>query len=575
MRKKFKSLAMILLAATMAASMSGCRNDPPQGLGGQVEELDTTRTQLYISNFNGGYGNEWLYKAKARFEKEFSTTSFEEGKTGVQIYIDDNKEQGHTVLTNIENSRNEVFFTQGVNYYEFVNAGVIADITDIVTEPLTRYGETKTIEDKYYDANKEYLNVNGKYYAIPYCTGSFGIIYDRDLFDQKGFYFAADGNVNAETTKYNTAVNNGNNGFIYEKTDVKSNGPDGKPNTIDDGLPATYDEYFMLCEYISNAGCIPTIWTGMYRTDYMLNTLRAFARDFMGDELSLFYTFNGTAKRLVHSIGDDGKVTFAAAKTIDSTNGYELYKSAGLYYAAEFYQRLTSNPRYYHGKGFNQTHSHLDAQADFLFSRPEGNEPIAMMFEGSYWANESRQVFADIAAQYGDEYSAKNRNFGIMPIPKVSEKYIGEPYTVLGDGGSFGFVNANCSSEKLVLAKKFLQFVNTDVSMREYTVTTNTLKGMKYEMLPSDLEQMTGFGRLLYETQGTQNVINPYSKHPTFLNNEMELRNLNYIAKIGTTVYNNPIDVLKGTSTDKISAKNYFLGLSKYYDQNWWNGLNG
>ena len=49
--------------------------------GGGGEQVDDTKTQLYVSNYDGGFGDEWLYSAKAKFEKLYENKSFEDGKT--------------------------------------------------------------------------------------------------------------------------------------------------------------------------------------------------------------------------------------------------------------------------------------------------------------------------------------------------------------------------------------------------------------------------------------------------------------------------------------------------------------
>lgn len=573
--KKLKRIMAVILTFIVAVSMAACTEEVNPD-GRPEEKVDHSKTQLNVSNFNGGYGDEWLYKAKYRFEEKYAETSFEEGKTGVQVWIDNNKDQGHNVLTYVKDSPNNVFFTQGVSYYDFLSSNALADVTDIMTEDLSeKYGENGTILDKFNDLQKEYFGVDGHYYAIPYCGGFYGIMYDVDLFVKKGFYFAADTTLDANAVKYNTDLSNGNNGFIYDKTDVKSNGPDGKPGTSDDGLPATYDEFFMLCDYILSAGCKPTIWTGQYRNDYIKDILRALVCDYEGSEMALNFNFDGTATHLVKSIDASGNVTFEAPTQINNSNGYKYMATAGKYYAMKFYQQLTSNAAYYHNKCFNETQSHTDAQNDFLFSRPEGREPIAMLLEGTYWANEAKDTFEEIAGRYGSEYDAYHRQIGIMPLPKATKEQVGDPYTIYGDVGSLGFINSNCNATQLKVAKLFLQFVNTEVSLREFTVTTNTIKELKYSMTEEDLAQMTQFGRLLWNIKDGLNTVHRASKNPIFLNNSSIFTIEGYDSKIGSTTYNRPADQLRGNSSDKISAADYFFGISNYYTQSWWNGLVG
>lgn len=60
---------------TIPAAQAG--NTPGGGDTGITEEVDTARTQLYVSNFNGGYGDEWLKTLKTRFEEFYKDTEFE------------------------------------------------------------------------------------------------------------------------------------------------------------------------------------------------------------------------------------------------------------------------------------------------------------------------------------------------------------------------------------------------------------------------------------------------------------------------------------------------------------------
>lgn len=571
--KKMKAFATVALAATMTFAMVGCGDN--SGRGPQIEKVDNTKTQLNVSNFDGGFGTEWLYEAEKRFEKMYENTSFEDGKMGVQIHIDPNKDQGHHIIDSIKDSDTDVYFTQGVNYYDFVNKGYFADITDIITEDLTEaYGEAGTIEDKFDDYSKNYFNANGKYYGIPHYSCYSGIVYDVDLFEAKKFYFAADTTIDANTNKYNTALNNGNNGFIYEKTDVRSNGPDGKPGTADDGLPATYEEYFMLCDYINGAGCVPVIWTGRYRNDYVKDFIKALAIDYEGVEQGqMYYSFSGTAKNLVKSIDANGNVTFAEPTEITAENGYKMYTSAGRYYAMKFYRELTSTAAWIHSDCFNENRYHTDAQDDFLRSKPKGEAPVAMLFEGSHWVNEAKSTFEYVAANYGEEYSQANRNLGMMPFPKATVDKVGEEYTILDGTQSLGFINANCSGAELEVAKKFLQFVNTDDSLREFTRLTGTVKNLSYDLEESDEAELSGWGKMLWATKANRKAVYAYSNNMVWLNNSATLAYEGFNSKIGNTSYNLVIDEIRGDKSGTITAEDYFAGIGNYYNATWWSRL--
>ena len=81
MKTFFKKGLITVLAAAMAiASMTTLVGCGPRG-----EQIDATKTQLHVSNYDGGFGTEWLYAAKDRFTELVKDVSFESGKTGVQI----------------------------------------------------------------------------------------------------------------------------------------------------------------------------------------------------------------------------------------------------------------------------------------------------------------------------------------------------------------------------------------------------------------------------------------------------------------------------------------------------------
>ena len=129
MKKTTRWLCMALIAVmTLTAGLGAACSRDPSGI-----KIDPKRTQLYVSSHDGGYGSEWLTAASARFEEYYKDVSFEDGKTGVQIIPDTPKVIGTAMLADIKNSRNEVIFTESVYYYDYLAAGAMAEVTDIVS----------------------------------------------------------------------------------------------------------------------------------------------------------------------------------------------------------------------------------------------------------------------------------------------------------------------------------------------------------------------------------------------------------------------------------------------------------
>ena len=600
MKKLAKLILILVLALTMTVTAAACRGgggDPnnPGGPGGNTpgggdtgitEEVDTARTQLYVSNFNGGYGDEWLKTLKTRFEEFYKDTEFEPGtgKKGVQVLIDNAKSGGEALSSSISGSRNEVFFSETVYYYSYVNNGLVADITDIVADTtLEEYGDEGTIEDKLNAQQKDFYRVKsasdteGKYYGLPHYSGFSGIMYDVDLFDAQGFYFVADPDKDATANKLNTWYDNGNGGIMIGKNDTtpKSNGPDGEPGTFDDGLPATYDEFFILCDYIEGGGMTPVIWTGQHQKGYNNWQLQALATDYEGHEqMMLNFSFDGYAENLVQSIDGNGNVVKKPRTKIDSTNGYEMYTSAGRYYALKFFERLLSKSVYYDDKCYNTTQSHLMAQEDFLMSKPEsggGAGTIAMIMEGNWWENEAKDVFTMAVNAYGEEYGRNVRRIGYMPYPKATEAEVGDGITVMDTHYSLGFINANCEGVKLDLAKKFLKFAYTDESLAEFTVITNTPKALEYELEDADKEKMSYFGRSIWDIKENSSFVYPYSTNSVYLNHQSSFNfSDSFESKIGSTVYDNAGSILRPTVSNHKTAKEFFEGISANFNKTYW-----
>lgn len=149
MKKKimtvFLACAMGFTAAACSTRNPGSSDDPFAN-----EQIDQSRTQLYVYNFNGGYGADWLNSVKIRYEELHKDDVYEKDKKGIQIYVTNKKESIETLTNSILDNREEVYFTEYAYYYTLKAAGVLGDITEAVTADLSAYGDEagSTIESK-------------------------------------------------------------------------------------------------------------------------------------------------------------------------------------------------------------------------------------------------------------------------------------------------------------------------------------------------------------------------------------------------------------------------------------------
>lgn len=454
---KFRKMVSIGLTFLLCGSMAGC-----MGLGDDnnsgLSNPGASQT-LNVAYFNGGVSSEWLRELEAEYEKENSD---------VEVIINsDLKDElkNQQLMADIRNRNEDVFFTHTISYGEFVNRGLFAEITDIVKSPAAE-GED-TVEARMNESIRKIYNVDDKYYAVPFYTNFSGAVYDVDLFEEKQLYIGKNGGyVGVDQT-------------TGEWTGEKSLGKDGLPNTYDDGLPATFEEYKTWLNYISKSrGVIPYIWN----TDdsYRMSYLDSLWIGYEGvNDFSLNNSFSGKTK---------------GGQEITPANAYLLRDFKGRQFALEMSKEIISN-RYYHPDSVNGSITHIEAQNAFLRSRPD-NKPIAMILEGGWWENEARSTFASLASR-NEKYAHGNRRFAYMPVPKYDAN--AEPGESFYCTSADTAVAINASTKNLELAKDFLKFTLTEHAMSTFTKYMGITRPYDYELEEGVYEQLTPFGKNFWD----------------------------------------------------------------------------
>ncbi len=541
--KKANKVVSVILAASSTLAMAACGGVDPSIQSSPDRPVDRTKAQLYVFSYDGGQGNAWLDAAVNRFETMYAETVFVEGTKGVQVHLDLQKQGGETVAATIPSSRNQVYFLENLNYLNYVYEGLMLDITDMVTEDLTAYGETRSIEDKLTTHQQNYYKVNNRYYGLPHYQGFNGLSYDVDLFDQKNLFFKNDGTIGAKSTSSNLSV-----------------GVDGVAGTFDDGLPMTYAQFFQLCDRMVALGICPLTWSGYYQF-YFQSLMVSLATDHAAEEAITFYTFDGKSKELIDSIAEDGTITYKPETTITQANGYELYNHASIWYALDFAETVIEKG-YFSPGSFNGTTTHTDAQDTFLLSRYTNEQDVGMLVEGSWWQSEAESTFAMMANSYVNA-SKNDRRIGFMPLPKATEERLAEHKTYIRDDNyTIRFINANCEPEYIPLAKKFLQFCATDESLQEFTTLTSAMLGYEYDLKQEQYDSLNYFGQSIYNLRKSSTVVYPYSNSDFFYRNKSALSDF-----FGTGVYNVVTLAMKNNG---ISAKTYFDAIVEYHDKDYW-----
>lgn len=557
MKKTMRKTLTMILAAGMILGMSACNIGVPSGgTSSSDKQRDDSKAALNVFSYGGGFGSEWLYKAAERYEALHANDTYN-GKTGIQIMITSDK-AGTTAQT-VKGNSYDIYSTESVDYYSFVNAGAMLDISDVynTTNP---YETNKSVSSKLTNEQLSYYNADGKYYALPSYGGYFGIAYNIDLFEDKGYYIKEGADFSSSLANCFTKVSN-----------LRSAGPDGEKGTSDDGLPTTYDEFFYLCKYMLNTSTTPIIWSGQYYEKHLTGLTHSLVTQAEGvEQMMLTYTMDGTATDLGTVSG--GTFTQDADSTaITTKNAYELSRKKGNYDALTFLQRLitetVNGEHYYHKDSFTTGFTHTNAQEAFLKEGVANNaQPIGMLVDGSWWENEANSVFESMVKSNGEQYSRANRNFGWMPLPKAEKDDKG--VTLSDSMYSVMFAKANTEEWKKPVIIDFLQFLHTDESLQEYSLTTNTVKALKYDM-GDNYNKLSAYGKSLYDLTNSANVVYPLAKNSVFVNNQNTFRDLSqlglYQANIGGSEYQNPAVYFYGK---KGGVEDYFNGMYKFMSTN-------
>ena len=538
MKKTIKKLFALALAAMMLLSLAACGD-----FFEQTEQADTAKTQLYVYTFDCAYGDEWLYALKARFEAKYADYEGENGKKGVQVIIEKGKNNGRNWEDYLAGNRNEIIFSEWDNYYTLISLGLLTDITDVVTTPLTEFGEDVSIFDKIAEDRQDfYKTLDGKVYGIPYRWSVSGINYDRDVFIEYSLFFAKGGcpsEFSAYTQANNAdAVSGSFTDYAYtDGSDEMSAGPDGKYGTYDDGMPATFDEFFHICEEMTGYGITPFCWSGQYRQNYLGRHMSALTAIFNGYENTMnALAYKGTFDNLVQSIDANGKVTLMPPTVINASNAKLLGRNVGKYYSALFFEKIISG-KYYTADSYALASTHMDAQRTFLNSKYTSNR-IAFLMDGVWWENEAASAFSDLEKRH-DNASKYDRNIGLLPIPHPTENDIGKEQVHFESFDCLCYINANIAEEKKDLAFKFYRMAFNEESNREWNVITGTPRALTYTMTESDLAQLSPFGKELYKAATEQTTIYPranvrwYRENPDFINNDT----LDYSSVDASTVW--------------------------------------
>ena len=435
---------------------------------------------------------------------------------------------------------------------DWANKGMLLDITNLVT--MYNPVEYCMIEDRMDEEQIQEFRINGKYYALPTYSMAQGLVYNKDLFDECGFYIAAE---------KDSATGNI---FVSKTNPQKSVGPDGIPDTYDDGLPVTYEEFYELCEEMASTGVTPMAFANVERDFYMGGLFDALVANDSGAYLAeTNYTMSAWTEMDLVSHFKDGTPVLEKGMIVPEI-GYEAFRQVEKYNALKFMEVLRgsgSHSFYYSPSNYFWS----DAQKDFIINPfIQGKYSSAMLVDGVCWHEEAKENFETTKNCYGVE--EKEFSFGWMPLPRSSRDKMGEPNVYLETTKGACFIKSTVSEVEQVLAKEFIRFFYTDREMTNFTKETEAPWAMWYgsDSMKKVFQEMSFFGQSLWDFRQNASVV--YARESVVGNYTLAATcgGGRYSARVGGTEYKNPIQAIL---TGKVNAEDYFDGMYQYNRQVW------
>lgn len=458
-KKALKQMALWLTALSMAITVVGCGEDSETDPVGNKKE-DATKAQLYVGVYNGGLGYKWARKVADNFEEYYKDIEIGD-KTGIQVTITPEEDINFNlkqIVSSIKtgSQKNDVILS-GAHYYDFIQEGVCADITEYLNEPVydangalvdeSYTGQKYTLLDRMDDYFVDSYKIEDKYYGFPFEDCIAGLVYDVDLFEAKGWT-----------------------------------------------VPQTMGEFYTLLNKMTNARVTPFVTNNL---TFYWNILHSIIiAQYEGvDNAMMNFTFEGVMDSAIVDGVEQQDVP------ITPENAYLLHQQQGNYEALKFIKNIAKTS-YVSGNSFNNSQTNYAAQQEYLDSIEYGKR-IAMLLEGDWWENEARPSFNEWA-DTNPEYGYGERRFAFMPIPVMDGQKTEKQVMFGWSSGCAGFVPT--TSKKKDLAALWIQFMHSRDSLAVFTTTTGSGLPYDYELTDTEYDSMTYFGQSVYDMRRDPNV---------------------------------------------------------------------
>ncbi len=573
MRKTVKKIMALCMASSAVLSASACATT-----GGQlIQEIDTSKTQIYVDVYNGGNGCEWIKTLAKDFNALYDDSGYE------VIIIDEHKYSIEEIQSDIQYGTDvNIYFTAESSVKKMALLGYLEDLSDVYQ--MKPDGEDgKTIEQKLRNpelAKKIYAGQNMQgLYGLPYSESWMGLIYEHERFLENGWYnFATESDAAALTaqgivfetsgTRLKFVSATGETNYVAGDY-ILTCGKDGKYGTYDDGQPQTIAEFDTLMKKIKSKTGYPLLWAGA-QPGYLDPIIAGMYAQYDGlDNFAISYTYDGTYV----------SPTTGEQTVITPDKGYEIYNvSEGFEESVEFFDTYFApdDTKYIHPFATKGSTSHRDAQDKYIFGFENKGEVYltGLLVEGTWWENEAKAGFNSLVVSGETDRGFGSREYRYLMYPKMENQ---KGIDGNGNGTVFAIQDSGCvllkkdsNRELIEWAKKFIAYTTSDESLRYFTKSTGVVRPYNYEMTEVDKAEMTGFQKNVWTMYNDSENIAFVS--PLMTNN---LCSINFASEKSKWMFysefkSSPISYpLKALEQRGVTASDWISEFRSYSKTNW------
>ena len=410
----------------------------------------TAKGDLNIKVSKLGYGTAWLNAVVEAYEE----------KEGIDVVVTEViGSKGIDALYKEMQSLSsdaDIIFTRQRHFFESVYSGTVtvngtkydtqfADLSDVYAE---KDANGVSIEDKMKDASKQFLNVDGKYYALPWAEGVFGIVRNKTVWEKLGY---------TESDVPNTTDE-----LLDLCKDIKgkvSSSSDKSMKSVAPFIYSFYDEYYTT---------LAPIWFAQYEGSEGINNFLE-GLDPNGKLTYNLYAYDGQLKALEF-----------LSELVSDKNGYQHTASKDLTFTDMQSYFLMNQAVFCVNGAWLETEmgsSYKDVKIDYIKA-----PVISALSEKLSYYNPSDKAGNDKKlselVSFVDAHTEKGDNAGLPSGTTEADAEIVRDARKVGSymsSSSDHIATVPAYSKNLDQAKKFLKFMYSDEGMQIYYKATNGL----------------------------------------------------------------------------------------------------